>query len=141
MTGADRGRADGRDHVGSAAEEAARLLGALSGWAGDLGQGLGQGLGHGLEGHLATGAPECTYCPVCRAVHVVRTAGPEVTTHLAHAATSLLQAAAGILATAAAATTAARDEGPEAPSGDRRSRTVQNIDLDDEPGTDGEDEA
>lgn len=137
MTGADRGRADGRDHVGSAAEEAAKLLGALSGWAGDLGQGWGQG----LEGHLATGAPECTYCPVCRAVHVVRTAGPEVTTHLAHAATSLLQAAAGILATAAAATTAARDEGPAAPGGDRRSRTVQNIDLDDEPGTDREDEA
>ena len=31
---------------------------------------------HDVDEHLATGAPECRYCPVCRAVHVVRDAAP-----------------------------------------------------------------
>ena len=51
---------------------------------------------------LATGAPECTYCPLCRTVHVVREASPEVMVHLAAAASSLVQAAAAVLAAAAA---------------------------------------
>ena len=49
------GEDDGQD-IGSVAEEAAKLFGALSGWARE----------HGSEEHIATGAPECTYCPVCR---------------------------------------------------------------------------
>ena len=28
--------------------------------------------------HIATGGAECTYCPICRTVHVVRQASPEV---------------------------------------------------------------
>lgn len=97
------------DEVGSLAEEAAKLLGALSGWAcehaGEATEGL-SGLtshaasaAHGLDGHLATGAPECTVCPLCRVVHGVRQLGPEVTTHLASAASSLAQAAAVLIAT------------------------------------------
>ena len=59
----------GRDpDVGTVVEEAAKLLGALSDWAKDAAH-LGADLGHGLDGHLATGAPECTYCPICRTVH------------------------------------------------------------------------
>jgi hypothetical protein len=126
VTGADQGPTGGQDPIGSAAEEAAKLLGALSGWAGDL----GQHLGHGLDGHLDTGAPECTYCPICRGVHLIREVSPEVTTHLAHAATSLVQAAAGVFAAAAAA-------GAGSASASERSATVQDIDLDD-PG-DGDD--
>lgn len=106
--------------MGSAAEEAMKLLGALSGWANDL--------GHNVESHLDTGAAECTYCPICRTVHVVREASPEIRTHLASAAASLMQAAASVLSAAAAA------------SSDRdrtRSAGVQNIDLDaDWPETD-----
>lgn len=95
--------------VGSLGEEAAKLLGALSGWArehaGEAGEGL-SGLAaqaaasaHDLNEHLATGAAECTVCPVCRTVHAVRQLSPEVTAHLTSAMASLAQAAAAMLAT------------------------------------------
>ena len=111
MTGSDGGPAGGQDRIGSAAEEAAKLFGALSGWASDL--------GHDVDAHLATGDAECTYCPICRTVHVLREASPEIKTHLASAGASLVQAAASILAAAAS-------------SGQPRERSggVQNIDLD-----------
>jgi hypothetical protein len=111
--------------VGSLGEEAAKLLGALSGWArehaGDAGEGLsglaGQAAAsaHDLNEHLATGSAECTVCPVCRTVHAVRQLSPEVTAHLTSAMTSLAQAAAAVLATSSPDT---------APGGD-----VENIDV------------
>ena len=120
----------GRDHVGSVSEEALKLFGALSDWARDHGPDLGQGLSgladqaaasvHEVNEHLATGAPECTYCPICRAVHVVRQTSPEVRAHLAVAASSLLQAAAGMLATAV-------PDDARSPAGG-----VERIDLDDD---------
>jgi hypothetical protein len=95
--------------VGSLGEEAAKLLGALSGWArehaGDAGEGLSDlaaqaaASAHDLNEHLATGAAECTVCPVCRTVHAVRQLSPEVKAHLTTAVTSLAQAAAAIMAT------------------------------------------
>lgn len=124
------------EDVGSVGEEAAKLFGALGDWAQD--QGLDGFAGHAaaaaqdLGDHLATGGTECTYCPICRAMHVVRQTSPEVRAHLASAASSLLQAAAGVLATAVP---------PERrPAGDDG---VERIDLDDpsEPGdADGADE-
>ena len=110
------------DPVGSAAEEAAKLIGAVSEWARDLGSSIGGNLGSGIEEHLATGAPECTYCPLCRTVHIVREASPEVKTHLAEAAAALMQAAAGVLAAA----------GSGWGTSARRSGSVQHIDLDDD---------
>jgi len=113
----------GDDPVGSMSEEALKLLGALSGWAREHGSDLGAGLGAGLEGldeHLATGAPECSWCPICRAVHAVRQTSPEVRAHLAVAASSLLQAAAGLLATAVP------DDARERAAG------VEHIDLEDD---------
>jgi hypothetical protein len=105
--------------VGSVAEEAAKLLGALSEWAKDTAHDVNDA----VDAHLATGARECTYCPICRTVHVVRGMSPEVRAQLATGATSLLQAAAGLLAAA---------------TPDQRARTgVQHIDLDDDP-TDGD---
>lgn len=109
---ADGGREGGPEHVGSLAEEATRLLGSLGAWARDHGGELGQELGHGVEDlaghvgetlhdldeHLATGAAECTVCPLCRTVHAVRHLNPEVRGHLTAAATSLVQAAAALLA-------------------------------------------
>jgi hypothetical protein len=96
--------------VGSVAEEAVKLLGALSEWAKDA---TGD-----VDAHLATGAPECTYCPICRTVHAVRGLSPEVKTQLATAATTFLTSAAGMLATHAS---------------DRGGREgVEHIDLDDE---------
>lgn len=99
--------------VGSVGEEAAKLFGALSDWARDH----GADVGHGLSGlasqaaaaardvgeHVDTGAEECRWCPVCRTVHAVREASPEVRAHLGVAAAALMQAAAGVLAAAARA--------------------------------------
>ena len=122
------------DDVGSVAEETAKLIGALSGWAREHGEGLPSGLGHGLADaahglsgvahnvneHFATGSEDCAFCPICRGVHFVRTATPEVRAHLVTAASSLLQAGAALLATA-----------PPTPDGTgRRTSAVQHIDLD-----------
>jgi hypothetical protein len=116
------------------ADEAAKLFGALSGWAKDHGSDLGEGLSglaaqaassaRDIDEHLATGSAECTYCPICRTVHAVRQTSPEVRAHLAVAAASLMQAAAGILATAVP------DEGRPTSA---RSDGIEHIDLDDEP--------
>ncbi|MEN8706372.1 MAG: hypothetical protein ABF306_09580 [Nocardioides marinisabuli] len=154
------GDTGGPEDVGSLAEEAAKLFGALTDWAqdqagdhlgdlGDLGD-LGaagaraaQGdlgdlgahlaglaghavdaaaqvrahLGEALDDNLATGAPECRWCPVCRGVHAVRQVSPEVRAHLGAAASSLVQAAAAMMATTP-------------PSG--RGRDVETIDLDED---------
>ncbi|GAA4758282.1 hypothetical protein GCM10023350_50030 [Nocardioides endophyticus] len=100
----------GAEPVGSVAEEAAKLLGALSGWAKDAIP--------DLETHLDTGAAECSVCPICRTVHLVRELRPEVKEQLATAATAALQALSGLFA-------AATPEGREPSSG------VEHIDLDD----------
>ncbi len=119
----------GDPQIGSVGEEAAKLLGALSDWARDQGSDVGQGLGglashaaaslHDINEHLATGSAECTYCPVCRTVHVVRRSSPEVRAHLAQAASSLLRATAGLLATI------------PPPESSGRALGVERIDLDD----------
>ncbi len=94
--------------VGSVGDEAAKLLGVLAGWASDHAREVNE--------HLATGDAECLYCPICRTVHAVREASPEVRAQLATAASAFLQAAAGLMAAA----------NPAEPSS-----RVQRIDLDD----------
>jgi len=42
--------------------------------------------------HIATGAPECRYCPVCRAIAASRTSGPDVVSHVMSAGVSLYAA-------------------------------------------------
>jgi hypothetical protein len=124
---------EGPDEIGSVADEAAKLFGALSEWARDHGSDLGQGLSglashaaasaRDVNEHIATSSAECAYCPICRSVHLIRQTSPEVRSHLAVAAASLMQAAAGILATAVPdehRAAAARGDG------------VEHIDLDDD---------
>jgi hypothetical protein len=114
---------DGPEPVGSVAEEAAKLLGALSGWAREHGDGvtaLADSMTQELHEHLATGAPECAWCPLCRTVAAIRQTNPEVRAHLASAASSLMMAVSGMMATRPPA----RDGG------------VERIDLDDEGDTD-----
>lgn len=99
---------DGSEPVGSVGEEAAKLIGALSGWAREQGADYaGSAAGaaesvaravHDVSEHVATGAEECRYCPVCQVIHAVRGTSPEVRAHLASAAGSLIQAASGLLA-------------------------------------------
>jgi hypothetical protein len=122
--------------VGSVTDEAAKLLHALQDWAKESGNEYADATAtaaeraasavHRLNEHIATGAADCTYCPVCRVISAVRDTSPEVRQHLSVAASSLLQAAAGLLATPV----------PD-PSGRRRT-TVERIDLDDDG--DGADE-
>ena len=112
---------EGADEVGSVSEEAAKLFGALSDWAREHGPDLGE----------TANAPELSDLAgrAAAAVHevsehvdtgdLVRATSPEVRDHLATAAASLLQAAAGILAAAAA-------------PAERAQPGVEHIDLDDE---------
>ena len=94
--------------VGSFAEEACKLFGALSGWAREHGDEAGDALSglaaeaaasaKDLNDHIATGSDGCTVCPICRGVHALRQLDPEVKAHLASAAGSLARAAAALLA-------------------------------------------
>ena len=122
---------DPHESVGSVAEEAAKLLHALQDWAKESGseyagaaasaaEGAASAV-HRIDEHIATGSAECTYCPVCRVISTVRETSPEVRQHLTTAATSLLHAAAGLLATNV----------PE-PSKGRRDGPVEKIDLSDD---------
>jgi hypothetical protein len=133
--GAGRGS---QEPVGSVGEEAAKLLHALQDWAKDTGSepsdaaaaaataAAGAAAGAAttwerLNEHLATGGTDCRYCPVCQVISAVRQTSPEVREHLAHAASSLMQAAAGVLATQVPDRSADRQEAP-----------VQKINLDDD---------
>jgi len=100
---------DEKPEVGSVGEEAMKLFGALADMArqhggdaaGAVGGLAGQAaaMAHEVNDHIATDGAECKYCPVCRVVHAVRQTSPEVKEHLTVAASSLLQAAAGLLET------------------------------------------
>lgn len=93
------------------ADEAARLLGAAEGWARRRAASLD-------AEHLATGAAECTVCPVCQAVGALRTVRPEAVSHLLDAAASLVAAL--------------RAAGPPAPP-PGPGPGLQKIDLDEPP--------
>lgn len=117
---------DNDPEVGSVAEETAKLLGALSGWAKEHGPDLG-GAFHDASEHLATG-DECKYCPFCRVVHIVRESSPEVRTHLAIAAASIAQAASAVLQAAVS------DEAKASGGQHARRDPVEKIDLEDDFG-------
>jgi hypothetical protein len=127
----------GADPVGTLGEEATKLLNALQDWARDSGSeyaGTGAAAASGaaagaqrVHEHLATGGEDCRYCPLCRVISAVRGTSPEVRAHLASAATSLMSAAAGVLATQVP------DQGPEGEAARGRAAPVQRIRLDDEP--------
>ena len=128
----DAGQGGPQEPVGSVSEEAAKLLGALSNWARDQGDdyagsaadaaGSFTGAVKDVSEHIATGGEECRYCPVCQVIQVVRNTSPEVRTHLSVAASSLMHAAAGLLATD--------------PKDRSKSSPVEKIDLDGDVGWD-----
>ncbi len=100
------------DSVGSAAQEAGRLLAAAEQWARERATALD-------AEHLATGSAECTVCPVCQAVGALRHVRPEAVSHLLDAAASLVAALRAAVPTPAAAAPPVR---------------VQRIDLDEPEG-------
>jgi hypothetical protein len=96
-----------QEPVASLGEEVTKLLAALQ------------------QEHLATGSAECRFCPLCRLVLAFRETNPEVRQHLATAATSLLHAASGLLAT-------------HVPDQSARRGPVERIDLTDDAWDDDE---
>lgn len=122
------------EKVGSVAEEAAKLLGAIQDWAKENGSDYAQaaaGLADGarssmgsLNEHIATGAEECRYCPVCQVISAVRRTSPEFKAHLAAAGISLMQAVEELMATR-----------PTSGHGKSHNGPVERIDL---AGADGE---
>ena len=107
---------DAGDHAGPPPWDG---LGDLAAQAADAVRGLGD--------RVAPGA-ECRWCPLCRAVHLVRGTSPEVREHLMSAARSLIAAATVLLEQTD------RDEAGRATPG------VERIDLDPEPDPDPEPE-
>jgi hypothetical protein len=103
------------DAVGSVAEEAAKLLGALQDWASESGPESATAAAgaasafNSINEHIATEGEDCKYCPVCQLISVARRTSPEVKHHLGTAASSLLRAAA------AAMTTSPSDRAPHSP--------------------------
>jgi hypothetical protein len=128
-----------QEQVGSLGEEAVKLFAALQGWAKESGSEYAEAAGaaasgaasalHDLDEHVATGGAECCYCPVCRVISAVRGTSPEVKAHLRLAATSLVEAAAGMLAppTPPAAPASSQD-------GRRDGPPVERIDVTGDPG-------
>ena len=120
-----------QEPVGSVGEEAAKLLAALQDWAKESGSeyatagaAAAAGAASALQDvneHIAHGE-DCRYCPVCRVISAVRATSPEVKAHLASAATSLMQAAAGAMATHVA----------DQARASRSDSSVEKIDLNDD---------
>lgn len=100
--------------VGTAAEEAVKLLTAAEQWV------RARAAAPLDDAHLATGASECTSCPLCQGVRALRTVRPETVAHLLDAAGALAAALRAAVAQADGPT-----DGPAHPGG-----RVQHIDLD-----------
>lgn len=70
------------ERIGSAAEEARKLLDALQDWVQRKVAEAGE--------HVATGAPECQLCPVCLVLSRLRHLSPGAFDHFAAASANLL---------------------------------------------------
>lgn len=107
--------------VGSVGSEAAALLEALQDWA-------RRTFGEGQGAHMATGAPECEWCPLCQLVSVLRGDRPETTDKIMAAGSALLSALRSIsdpAQTPGQSSSSGSHSRPEAPQAHR----VQHIDL------------
>jgi len=114
------------EQPGDVLDEAAKLFDALRRKIGEVGEGAlgafgggGESAGGGDSGgggrgagskdddvwsrataedpHIATGAPECRNCPICRAIALARESGPGVRTHVSQAGQSLFAAALDVV--------------------------------------------
>jgi hypothetical protein len=110
---------------GTIGDEAARLLDAVQDWA---------RRSFGESAHIATGAPECTWCPVCQLIAVLRGDRPEVSDKIADATASVVVALRAVVDAAAGHADAAGHVGHPGGAAPR----VQRIDLGDGPDPAGE---
>ncbi|MFC9976100.1 hypothetical protein ACFVH6_34930 [Spirillospora sp. NPDC127200] len=97
------------EQPGDVLDEAAKLFDVLRRrMAGGATGGASGGAGGGADDvwsravaddpHIATGAPECRNCPICRAVALARESGPDVGRHVREAGRSLMAAALDVVA-------------------------------------------
>jgi hypothetical protein len=111
--------APGSTEPGPLADEAVRLFAAAADW-------LHRNLADPATAKVATGAPECTWCPLCQLVAVLRGDRPEVAARLAETQTAvvgLLRALAD-----AAGAGAPPNPGPDG-RGSSAGGRIQKIDL------------
>lgn len=80
--------------AGPLGEEARRLVEAARDWA--------VRTFPEVDAHVATGSPECCWCPLCRAVAALRSGRPEVTEKVADVLTAGAHALAAVLDAAGA---------------------------------------
>jgi len=73
---------------GTIGDEAAKLLDAVQDWAR---RNLGE------SSHIATGAPECQWCPLCQLIMVLRGDRPEISEKIADATASVVAALRSLL--------------------------------------------
>lgn len=73
--------------------EAARLVDTLRRRLNERGDDTGDVWAAATREHVPAGAPECRYCPVCRAIAASRASGPEVLGYVMAAGESLYAAA------------------------------------------------
>ncbi len=80
------------DAFGTAAEEAARLVDALGQWLAARAAARPSGPidPEYLNSHIATGSAECTVCPLCQLIALIRTSSPEIAHRLDEAMEALL---------------------------------------------------
>ena len=88
---------------GSVAEEAARLFEALQDWV--------RRTTDDPSPRIATGSAECTVCPVCQGLALLRSARPETFAHLAEAMSALVAAGRDLFETHAGHADAHRRSG------------------------------
>lgn len=103
---------------GTIADEAVRLLDAVSDW-------VRRNLEGPASSHIATGAPECTWCPICQLIALVRGDRPEIGEKISEAGASVMNAARTLIDAAAAQAAAARPGS----GGTQPTPRVQHIDL------------
>jgi hypothetical protein len=100
---------------GPIGEEAAKLLAAAQDW-------FHRTLGDPAAARIATGAPECAWCPLCQLISVLRGDRPEISEKLAETQAAV----AGLLHALADGVGGFR------PSAHPNEGRVQKIDLDDD---------
>jgi hypothetical protein len=90
-------RPGGHEPVGSVGEEAAKLLAALQGWAGEHVADYSRTASGFGSSYISDGSAACRVCPLCQLIAFVRGVNPESMEQLGHAAGSLLNALAGLI--------------------------------------------
>ncbi len=103
--------------TGTVGQEAERLVGAVQDWVRQFAD----------DSHIATGAPECTWCPVCQFIAFVRGDRPDVAARVGEVATAFVSALKVAFDTPENTAAPA-----SAPTPDPASPRVHRIDLSDE---------